>query len=518
MQQIEAFTSGKQGYEAGRNNRLNPFQIGAGLNENAIPREQVDRLRQQSWKLFRDNTAARKIIRTLESKVVGRFPKPQPQTTLKNGDPHLEYRRRAVELWKAVYKELDYRGKPGRGGQHLVDIHKNALRATVLGGEVLPRFRYLTRREQRSRGLTIPLKLQLIHADRLDETLISDRIFYGIEFDDDEQREAYHILNAHPSDPRMNARRGSTIRVPASEMTHLYASEDVDQIRGVPWFASLLLPMRNTRSYEDTEIQAALQAACVVLGYRRSNGQTGFGLQGGNTGLTDMNGNAVTNMQPGMLLDLGQTGAIESFDPQRPNANLNNFIQHMQRTQAAGVPGIKGSTLTGDYKNSSFSSERAADNDTWPEIEGVQDWFFSSFSQPVYENVIIAGVQSGFFDGVKGFSARDFQERKENYLSANWQGPVSKSIKPSEDENASRLRKSGGRSSPQREAAAAGVDLEETMAEMRDFIESARSKGLPEQWIMSTIGVDSSPVSVDEDDDDSQETKKPATEEAFTNA
>jgi capsid protein len=215
MQQIENYTSGKQGYEAGMHNRLNPFSLGVGMNENAVPREQIDRLRQQSWKLYRDNTAARKIIRSLESKVVGRFPKPQSQATMRNGEPHLEFRRRAAQLWKAVYREIDYRGRPGQGGQHLVDIHKTALRATILGGEVLPRFRYLRRSEQRRKGLTIPRKLQLIHAERLDDSLISDNIFYGIEFDDEEQRQAYHILNAHPSDPRINARRGSSVRVPA---------------------------------------------------------------------------------------------------------------------------------------------------------------------------------------------------------------------------------------------------------------------------------------------------------------
>lgn len=515
MSQIDGYFGGQGGYAAGRYSRLNPYMAGQPVNENAVSRGQIYRLRQQSWQLYRDNTSARKIIRNLETKVVGRYPMPVSHATLPNGEPHLEFQDRARRLWKDIYEELDYRGRPGRGGQDLVDLHKVALRCTILGGEVFPRFRYLTSQQQRQQGLTLPLKLQLIHADRIDETLIDDRIFYGVEFDDNEQRVAYHVLEAHPSDPRFFAKVGDVRRVPAKEMTHLYVSEDVDQIRGVPWFSAALLKMKDTSEYEYHELQAAAISACIALGYRRSNGQAG-GLSVnayGQGGPTDFNGNAITALQPGMLIDLGQTGQLESFNPQRPNANAEAFIQHMQRSMATGVPGVKSSTLTGDYRGSSFSSERAADNDVWPEIEGIQDWFFTSFSQPIYEEIIRIGVESGYFDGVRGFSLRDFTERLHEYVAASWQGPVAKSIKPSEDETASKMRKANGRSSPQKEAAMAGTEINEVMQEIVEFIETARQRGLPEEWIMSAIGVESTPVqltSEDSNDGDEEETESEA--------
>ncbi len=34
-----------------------------------------------------------------------------------DGSQHKEFRQRAREIWRRVSKQIDYRGKPGRGGQ-----------------------------------------------------------------------------------------------------------------------------------------------------------------------------------------------------------------------------------------------------------------------------------------------------------------------------------------------------------------------------------------------------------------
>src|SRR6185436_17716977 len=99
------------------------------------------------------------------------------------------------------------------------------------------------------------------------------------------------------------------------------------------------------------------------------------------------------------------------------------------------------------------SSERSADNDAWPELEEIQDWFACGFYQPIYEEVITAAVTAGLFDDVKGFSTADFAERKRDYLNTHWQGPVPRSINPKDDADAARQRVRNATSSPQIEAA-----------------------------------------------------------------
>lgn len=504
LEQVQSVGGGgNAGYSAGKLNRLTKGSNHGSLNENAIPRAEVGRLRALSWDLYRNNSQAKKIVRTLESKVIGRGLRPQSQANKQDGQPHVDFRTRAHQLWRAVHETLDYRGRPGSGGQDFTELAKTALRATILGGEVLYRFRSF---EKKTPDKLPDLKLQLIHADRLFDAgdVVApggNTIFHGIELNDTDRRVAYHIHRYHPSDPRGAAARQDVVRVPAAFMGHLYVAEDVDQLRGTPWFSAALLKMRDTNDYEYNELKAAAVAACVVLGYRRSNGQSQFGVdQPDNWDLTDADGNKLSAIQPGMLLDLGKTGEIQGFNPQRPNANASEFIAHMLRSQATAVPGVKGTTLTGDYRNSSFSSERSADNDIWPEIEGLQDWFSGCFCQPIYEQVITAGVVSGYFEGI--LDAGEFSERKADYLRAGWQGPVARSINPVDDAEASKKRVQNGQSTPQLECGLVGRNWQENLQQIAEYIEFAKGLGIPEDIIAQTLGIEQKDEPQGSDDGD----------------
>ena len=372
-------SSRKGGYEAGKADRLKGRTVGC-THENDIPSEQIDRLRWRSWQLFRNNPQARKICRTLGAKVIGRGLSPQPQATTETGEPFVEFRKRARQIWDEFAKEADFRGKPGRGGQHLTSLSKTALKAVMLSGGALYRFRHLDRAAQRALGLLVPLQIQLLHIDRLDTNADGPNQFRGVELDSSGKTIAYHVLTSS------NANSETTVRVPAAEMGHLLAEDDIDQILGAPWFGAALLTMDDRRNYEYSELIAAEMGSCIVAGYRRSAGHTaGIGLPGSeaNYDLTDADGNPITHLQPGMFIDLGQSGELQMVNPQRPNSMAGEFIAHLLRTEAVSMPGIKSSTLTGDYRNSSFSSERSADNDTWPEIEEIQDWFAVGFCQPI---------------------------------------------------------------------------------------------------------------------------------------
>src|SRR5437868_11224522 len=65
------------GYAAGKNNRLTKYWQPTRMNENGVPGSQVQRVRWQAWELWRNNPHARKIVKSLESKVVGRGLNPQ---------------------------------------------------------------------------------------------------------------------------------------------------------------------------------------------------------------------------------------------------------------------------------------------------------------------------------------------------------------------------------------------------------------------------------------------------------
>ena len=486
--------NGPHGYDGGKKNRLTKGWMGANLNENAIPQGQVEQLRWNSWELYRNNPHARKICRSLEAKVIGRGLKPSSQAQRLDGTAHTEFRQAVRRLWDEVSDELDYRGLPGHGGQHIADLQKTALRGVILGGDVL----YSLRRSRIDRwsqsGRTLPIQVQLIHAQRLAN--LSQRaegsgneIYHGIELFANGSRAAYWLHDRHPAEPCYGA--SDPQRYPATQIGHLYVADDIDQLRGTPWFAAALLQMRDTSDYQYNELKASALAACIVLGYRRASGQTmGPGINPpSNWDLTDADGNKITHIQPGMLLDLGMSGEIQGFNPARPNTAAGDWINHLIRSTATAVPGVKGSTLTGDYRNSSFSSERSADNDTWPEIEGLQDWFAFNFMHPIFQEIVRTAFLTGYFDGVVTDS--EFADNEKSLLSAAWQGPVALSINPTDDAEAAAKRVANGTSSPQIEAAKLGRDWREILRDVDEFREQAEAIDLPPAYVDGVFGAES---------------------------
>lgn len=492
--------NGAGGYAGGKKNRLTKGWMSPGLNENAIPRGQISQLRWNSWELYRNNPHARKICRSLESKVVGRGLKPHSQANRSDGTPHVEFRDAVARLWEDLADELDYRGRPGQGGLHVADLQKNALRGVILGGEVLYALKRRNLQRARDLGYTLPIQLQLIHADRLadenhEAAESGNEVYQGIELRSDGTRAAYWLYDRHPAESF--ATFGGPNRFPASQIGHLYVCEDIDQLRGTPWFSAALMQMRDTSDYQYNELKASALAACIVLGYRRASGQTQFGVQApDNWDLTDSDGNKITHMQPGMMLDLGMNGEIQGFNPARPSTSAEAWINHLIRSTATAVPGTKGSTLTGDYRNSSFSSERSADNDAWPEIEGLQDWFVWNFLQPVYQEVIRTAFLTGYFDGI--VSDSEFAADEKAFLAATWQGPVALSINPADDAKAAQLRVQGFTSSVQKEAAKVGGNWRNNVRELAEFIQEAQAQGIPEEIVLNLFGIQPQPETAEE--------------------
>ena len=72
MDQINTFLGGLGGYQGGQKNRLIGGADDAPMIENSVPSAQLALLRTRSWNLYRNNPHARKIVQTLETKVVGR--------------------------------------------------------------------------------------------------------------------------------------------------------------------------------------------------------------------------------------------------------------------------------------------------------------------------------------------------------------------------------------------------------------------------------------------------------------
>jgi lambda family phage portal protein len=504
LEQINTLLGTKGGYDAAKKNRLNAYFNADRQSENAIPRGELLNLRAASWQLYRNNPHAKKIVRQIETKTIGRGLGLQSQAMTPSGQPAVLFRELAGDLWQAVQGQLDYRGRPGYGGQSFPELCKTALRSVVLGGDCFFRLRVLTLEEQRERRLVLPLQLQLIHTERIrgdqfyakptDGNVLLD----GIEIDPTTgRRVAYWVSNGHPTDPTSNRFAEEYTRVPADEMLHAYVAEDVDQYRGTPWFAPLLNQLRDTGDYQYNELTSAKLRACIMLAWNPGTGNQ-RGLPGVNgpggedaASLYDADGNRVAAMQPGTILNTGADGELKEIAPPA-NATAEQFIQHLLRATSTGAPGIKGSTLTSDYRGSSFASERSADNEIWPEIECVQDWFADVFVRPIWEAVVEMGFLTGWFRRSE-FSPVDLRNNRSEIVAAMFQGPVMRSINPKDDAEASALEIKNGTSSPQIETAKRGRNWQQILKDRAEFLEYAGTLGLEEEDVKLMLGVEPQP-------------------------
>lgn len=489
-------------YAAANLNRLNALR-NAVVKENEVSGSRLDFLRAQSWDLYRDNPSCRKIVRSLEAKVIGPGMSPESLAVHSDGTPHVEFRARAKMLWQSVQTGFDSRGMPGRGGLTMSGQQKLALRSVILSGDTLYRIKPISGPEQQRRDIPVSVTMQLVDSCRLaDESEIplselpdSNIIFRGIELNADGERIAYWI-----KDTSLTAAAGTpakATRVPVDKMGHLFLEEDIDQLRGVPWFSSAILRARRTEDLEYNVLTASAMAACVVATYSKPTGAARLGLNQGSeasstssdgTDLTDSDGNTITKIQPGMVVNKGKDGSFDLQSPNQPNMNPEAFVQHLQRGTATAVPGIKASTITGDYRNSSFSSERSADNDTWPELHDVQEWFASSYCQPVWETILRNAMLEDYFNDI--VSIDEFQASPGRYSAAKWQGPVALSINPKDDAAAASARISGGLSSPQMECAKINVNWRDVLNDVAELYKVADSKGIPPEVINNIMGVD----------------------------
>jgi len=467
--------------------------------------DEIQRCRQRAWDLYRNNPHAAKLVRTIVSQVVGTGLKPESLAVNEDGTPHNAFRERAKELYRRWDRQADVKGRPGAGGVTFGEMTAQALRESILTGECLARRRFMRLDDSRNAGLVIPLRLEMIEAERVPEDggpftpgtdIPGHQVFRGIEYDADSNRAAYHVMRTHPNDPR-TAGYGDTVPVPADEMVHLYVQERPSQSRGWSWFARALLDLRDVADYQYNELMSSALAACVTLSIKRTAASQGVGALPSlappvGSANSDADGNAMTRMQPGMIF---HDVDVQGFNPQRPNSTAEGFINHLLRGVATGLPGVKASSVTGDYRESSFSSERSADNDCWRETEMVQDWLAAHFCQPVWESVVEAGVRAGFFVDV--VDQEEFLADTQRFVGANWHGPVARSINPADDEQASALAIRNCTSSPQAEAAARGYDWAEIIKQNAEFYAAAANAGLPPEYALGVLGIKLQPAAVE---------------------
>lgn len=370
---VRAALDGARGYDGASVGRRTDGWRTARTSADAEIARSLPVLRNRSRDLSRNNPHAKKAKSVWVGNIVGtgiwpRFALPQ-----------------ANQLFAEWARSCDADGQLDFAG-----LQKLMVGEMVEAGDGLVR-RRLRRPED---GLAVPLQLQVIEGDLLDESRNQDlgargKIVNGVEFNPIGQRAAYWLFADHPGNTSLTGRVDLLSRpIPASEIVHLYDKERA-QVRGAPWCAAIILAVRDLADYSEAERVRKKSEACVLAIVMGSSGAEDERIAPSTLdgiAVTDRNGNPIEQFEPGLIAYSNGGREIKFNNP----GQAGGYVDYMKiglHEVAAGYL-VPYELLTGDLSEVNFTSHRAGLNEfrrlvemkQWLSVipmalDPIADWF-----------------------------------------------------------------------------------------------------------------------------------------------
>jgi lambda family phage portal protein len=396
-------------YEAASSGRRTSGWLRSPGDAAAVSGPYLARLREHARDLVRNNGYAESALTTICDHVVGWGITAKPRTT----------NRRVHEVWKAWAESSDC-DSDGRhdlyGLQHLV------LRSVIEAGEVLIRRRLRFPDE----GLPIPLQLQVLDPDFLDTDKVGSQeirngegqlvgrnvILHGIEFDILGRRRAYWLFREHPGSA-LGLNSAASVRIPAESILHVYRHDRPGQVRGVSWFAPVLLRFKDFDEFEDATLMKQKVAACLAVVMTTPDGSmTALGTPNIDQSpeWDHLEPGSIISATPGQEVEVVQPPTVSEYQP---------YATAMLRAIATGL-GVSYEDLTGDFSQVNFSSARMSRIRHWQRVEGWR-WrmLIPQMCEPVWRWAMEAAQVVGADGAVE--------------LEADWTGPPLPMVDPDKE-------------------------------------------------------------------------------------
>lgn len=336
-------------YEAAAPGRRTQNWYRLNTDSNAAQGANLAYVRATARDLVRNNPYAASALQTIVDHTVGVGIVAKPAVATP----------RASDLWKAWANTT---ACDADGRCDFVGLQKLVWRGVVETGEVLVR-----RRPRRIEdGLPIPLQLQVLEADFLDtlkDGPVSGggRIIQGVEYDVLGKRAAYWLFREHPGSSSTTA--GGSVRIPASEILHIYLPGRPGQVRAISWFAPVLLRFKDFDEFEDATLMKQKIAACLSVLVTDVDGSTTP------LGTTTTDDPMVDTLAPGMIANIPPGRNVEVVSPPT-TTDYPTYAATVLRAIATGL-GVSYEDLTGDYTGLPFSAARMSRIRHWARVE---DW------------------------------------------------------------------------------------------------------------------------------------------------
>lgn len=356
-------------YEGAQGGRRNQNWQTPSTSADAALGPSLERLRNRSRDLTRNNPFAARAVQVLVNNTVGGGVLGQCKSRSKTREQRWNA---AWENWAKTPSLCDYDNRADFWG-----LQALVFRTVVESGECLIRKRIDPTAE-------FPLKLQVLEPDFIDDAtkdgLTEDGgyIRQGIEYNVRDQRVAYHLHRQHPGDRITALHKYETVRVPADEIIAVFRRDRPGQGRGVPWGASVISRLRDFDDFSDAQLLKQKISACFTGFVIDSESQD----TGGTPPLAE-------SLEPGSI-EILPAGKDVRFASPPSVGEFDQFSRAMLLQIAAGY-GITYEALTSDLSNANYSSARmghlefSRNVDCWQKqilvaqmLGPIWDWFKQS--------------------------------------------------------------------------------------------------------------------------------------------
>lgn len=320
------------------------------------------------------------------------------------------------------------------------EMQRLALKTLAIDGEVFIRL-------YRNAALPQGFALQFIDGQYVDlmfeKTLPNGNyIMQGIEYDSQNREIAFHVYQ--PKDQSSYSSYapqgvGEHLRIPASEMLHIFIPFRVDQRRGIPMTANALEQLKILDGYIEAGLVAARVGAanCGFFSTIGGEEQTIADNQ-------SLNGSLSFDAEPGTFRQLPNGVKLEQFKADYPNTSFQPFVKTLLRQIASGL-GISYTSLANDIESVNYSSIRQDALTDREMYRVLTNALVAQFVRPVYDAWLKVQLLSGTLQlatktNPKTFNPKHYQQFK----AVRFAGRPFPSIDPQKDANSHALEIANG--------------------------------------------------------------------------
>jgi lambda family phage portal protein len=234
-------------------------------------------------------------------------------------------------------------------------------------------------------GLHLPFQVELLEADHLDPWKTShgqNEVIDGVEFGPTGRVVAYHLFPQHPGSVWRKIRMES-VRIPAADIIHVRRVDRPGQVRGVSWFAPVMMTLGDLSDYQEGEILKQ-KVAALMAGFLESDSVID-GEIAAKSPEDEAEDVGLGEIGPGTLTELPQGMKVTFTDPPTVNG-YSPFMRQTLASIAMGL-GITYEALAGDLSGVNFSSARMGrmemdrNIETWQQLvmieqfcRGIERW------------------------------------------------------------------------------------------------------------------------------------------------